>query len=474
MTVHDDLLADLTSAKLIRSNSPTLSFVLFLQPLPLPPLPLLPPLSLLRSTRTPSVAPLPCFTLPTRSALSSLGSTLSSPSSPHPPPQSGLDLELVWQIVYLTILGFVTLIIPFAVFHYDAYDIDSKTAKMVGGGVKQCCRAIRWQFVSLVLATCFLIPMYVLLNKTSIPFTNIQVNVSQISAAGSVPVFGGAACKGGIVCVEEKRKLAMQVTFPVYVMAMMSWVGWFFFVLYAGIGLITFPYDMFMSFTRRPRYMPVQEVLRYKGEVRSDAEKIIGIGQQMQHEMEEKAVGGGGAKKRKMRKADRKTFNQFKQTVYALEMRYEDLKLVTGWEKSPSCGNTLAPWFNLLTGICCIIVSLAWLIHICLYMVPAVPVHPFLNDLLNTFSNIPELGSVFVGLFSFYLLICVVKGNFKFGMRFLLVSIHPMEYGNTLMSSFLVNISLILFACPAVVQFSVAAFKDYARLTDVEGAERYY
>ena len=87
MTVHDDLLADLTSAKLIRSNSPTLSFVLFLQPLPLPPLPLLPPLSLLRSTRTPSVAPLPCFTLPTRSALSSLSSALSSlaPPSPHPP-----------------------------------------------------------------------------------------------------------------------------------------------------------------------------------------------------------------------------------------------------------------------------------------------------------------------------------------------------------------------------------------------------
>jgi len=158
----------------------------------------------------------------------------------------------VWQIVYLTILGFVTLIIPFAVFHYDAYDIDSKTAKMVGGGVRQCCRAIRWQFVSLVLATCFLIPMYVLLNKTSIPFTNIQVNVSQISAAGPVPVFGGAACVGGVACVEEKRKLAMQVTFPVYVMAMMSWVGWFFFVVFGGIGLASLPGELIRNYVDRP------------------------------------------------------------------------------------------------------------------------------------------------------------------------------------------------------------------------------
>ncbi len=34
-----------------------------------------------------------------------------------------------------------------------------------------------------------------------------------------------------------------------------------------------------------------------------------------------------------------------------------------------------------------------------------------------------------VGVFGLYLLMCAAKGNFKFGARFLLISIHPMELG---------------------------------------------
>ena len=34
-----------------------------------------------------------------------------------------------------------------------------------------------------------------------------------------------------------------------------------------------------------------------------------------------------------------------------------------------------------------------------------------------------------MGIFGLYLLMCAAKGNFKFGARFLLISIHPMEMG---------------------------------------------
>lgn len=40
----------------------------------------------------------------------------------------------------------------------------------------------------------------------------------------------------------------------------------------------------------------------------------------------------------------------------------------------------------------------------------------------------PLFGTIAYGIVSFYLLWCVVKGNFKFGLRIpLLMTIHPMK-----------------------------------------------
>jgi LMBR1 domain-containing protein 1 len=38
-------------------------------------------------------------------------------------------------------------------------------------------------------------------------------------------------------------------------------------------------------------------------------------------------------------------------------------------------------------------------------------------------------GTIAYGVFAFYLLLCVIKGNFKFGLRVpFLFEIHPMKY----------------------------------------------
>jgi LMBR1 domain-containing protein 1 len=46
-------------------------------------------------------------------------------------------------------------------------------------------------------------------------------------------------------------------------------------------------------------------------------------------------------------------------------------------------------------------------------------------ELDNFFSL---FGTVMYGLFAFYLLWAVMKGNIKFGLRFLCIAIHPMKY----------------------------------------------
>jgi len=66
-----------------------------------------------------------------------------------------------------------------------------------------------------------------------------------------------------------------------------------------------------------------------------------------------------------------------------------------------------------------------------------------------------------------YLQACVVKGCFKFGVRFFFITLHPMKVNGTYMNSFLFNLGLILLCSLPVVQFSTIAFSDYARFTNV-------
>ena len=42
------------------------------------------------------------------------------------------------------------------------------------------------------------------------------------------------------------------MSFPVYVMALLSFVGWFFFFIFAGVGLSALPIDLLQTYFTRP------------------------------------------------------------------------------------------------------------------------------------------------------------------------------------------------------------------------------
>jgi len=60
-----------------------------------------------------------------------------------------------------------------------------------------------------------------------------------------------------------------------------------------------------------------------------------------------------------------------------------------------------------------------------------------------------------------------IKGNFLLGVGLSFFTLYPIRRGATLMSSFLVNLALVMAAVPAVVQFSATAFGSYAQGTAV-------
>lgn len=168
---------------------------------------------------------------------------------------------------------------------------------------------------------------------------------------------------------------------------------------------------------------------------------------------------------------------QLRASVMILDNEYQLIEI----QKDFNDEWVLKYYLELLAGILCLILSLAWFIHIILYFIAipnGQPIHPFLNNLLIFLveNNVSFLATAFFAMFCLYLLLAAVKGNVKFGLRLLMCwTVHPMKYlknkcrkGETYINSFLFNISLILLCSVSVTQFCAAAFKDYTVMTDID------
>jgi len=77
-------------------------------------------------------------------------------------------------------------------------------------------------------------------------------------------------------CITKNEDLVLNVSFPIYTIGLISFLSWFLFALFGGIGLAAIPLDLIRAFCARPtkqytkqeiedmKYKLVQESLRYK------------------------------------------------------------------------------------------------------------------------------------------------------------------------------------------------------------------
>jgi LMBR1 domain-containing protein 1 len=287
----------------------------------------------------------------------------------------------------------------------------------------------------------------------------------------------------------------IQVTLPIYAVACVSLVGWVFFAMFAGVGLVALPIDLMHTFTDRPTSIDVKNWAAKRNELKERAAKLRAIGEKMEKENFTSV---------KLTRNDQKLFNKFKNAVYLLEKDYEILR-VRKFEKG---GNILYYIGMGILGVIGVFVSLLWVIHTVLFVLMH-NAHPFLNTLLVGLDNVfPLFGTVGFGTFAFYLLwwcvsfllirhsahmpaqphaclhtsvlacsshgassvsVChsTIKGVMKMGIRFAFFTIHPMEPGKTMMNSFLFNVGIILLCEIPVIQFCSSAFSIYARVTSI-------
>ncbi|CAE8586784.1 unnamed protein product [Polarella glacialis] len=371
-----------------------------------------------------------------------------------------LDMEMIWSASFITLAVFLIIIVPGAIFYHEVEGDD--TVKRKRGYV--CCNLCMLIFFSAAVVAI----SFPFLATAALPVVEYDCQAWQDAAA--VPDVSQTCASG------KNAEVSFKVSFDVYLMAALSFVGWFFFAMFGGIGLSAAPLEMILAFVDRPRAIDEVTYRQRRKIVGQAAAILLQRAEDLQQrdgdiqdaksnakQSRWRGSGTGGARKVKTE------YNRFKRDSHLLEEEYDRL-VISKFGKGESIVVSVA---KLLIGILFTILSLAWVFHIILYVLISqlsggTTSILFLNELFAAFEStgVYPLGVAFFALFNLYLLYCVVKGCLKFGMRIVFFfSIHPMRARNTPLNSILFNVEMVLLSSAAVVQLSQTCFADYARLT---------
>ncbi|EGC35822.1 hypothetical protein DICPUDRAFT_54958 [Dictyostelium purpureum] len=393
--------------------------------------------------------------------------------------QGGFPMETLWIVVYIITGCFAIVICPFAMFFYESEEADPGSGSQLGGALKGTI-AIMFVFVALTIL------LYVFFGVAEVPTINVLIRFKikdppldaegkpiNIATSKYAFILGTASTDstvlnafknstkagdgtGYIEYRSNKEFLQFRVSIALFIITMVAFFGWLLFIIFGGIGIVALPFDMIADFKNRPQRIPYDKYLERKKKIGDRSIELLEIGRTIH------ARSPGGI----MSKRDRRNYNRFRQSVFLLEEDYERLKI----SYKRQGGKVILYYAQFIGGFVCLVISLAWLLHIIIYMITQPePFHPFLNSLVMALDDAWSfLGTIVYGLLSFYLLFCVIKGNFKFGLRlFFLFPIHPMRVGGTMMNAFLFNVGLILITSVSVTQFCTMAFSQYTSTTAI-------
>lgn len=343
----------------------------------------------------------------------------------------GVQVNILWQIVYITLAVLVGAIIPFAFFYYENdVDPDEQIESFFD---TQIGMALKYTLVTLVIFVVIFIIMYSLLNKAYIPVLRIAQSPATVYngdasvltfpnlRTGCVNLLSGQAGSTSNICQAGLFYWIIPVSLPLYIIAFLAFVGWWFFTTFVGVGFFALPLDLINAYRTRPTPISTKAYFEQRTVLGQRCKALLELGEKMQSEFDK---GGKGVWQKQQ---DKSTFRAFEKNYFYLKKDYQILYVAHKLKG----GNPLVPIAELILGLISVVLSACWFIHIAIFILPARPYTPFLNDffikLEEGVPSFPLFGVLAFAIFSFYLLWCVVKGNFRLGVRFLFWKIYPME-----------------------------------------------
>ncbi|KAG5184761.1 LMBR1-like membrane protein [Tribonema minus] len=382
-----------------------------------------------------------------------------------------IDMTAAWSALFYLIFIFAFFLIPYTIFFYEEDDTEVLEGKF--NFAKTFIIATKYMLVVAFLVALVVGISFYFLGISDIPVQQYaastihaylyvqQYTTSSFMYCLSTPLTTAQLALAPDVA-STGQEVTLNVTFGLYLMAIMSFVGWFLFAVFAGLGMPGISIDLVRGYQHRPQRLDRAQIAAL--ELRT--KELVEIGTMLKStRSDRKLTRGNYIAKRQAMRAESTEFKRFKQMVYILEEDYQQMVLCKEYSTKY---NPLKPLFWMLVGIVSGCICVLWLIHMVVYMLATPPYALFLNAYFNWFDKwFPLFGAISIGLFAMYLLVAAVKGCFKFGLRLMWFTLHPMKLNETYMNSFLFNVGIILMCVPAVIQFSVQAFSAYLVSADI-------
>lgn len=172
--------------------------------------------------------------------------------------------------------------------------------------------------------------------------------------------------------------------------------------------------DLIRSYINRPKRMDALEYANAQVKIRERVNGLVSDGEELRKDKEEDLTLLSFWERRKKTNEQTASMKKFKRDVYELESDYEILSLA---KKFHSRFGVLFFPLKLMLGVLCSILTALWIAQVALYTLPDDPIHPFLNEYLDLLNFFPLFPIVTVFVFTIYLLVCVIVGNLKFGLK---------------------------------------------------------
>ena len=369
-------------------------------------------------------------------------------------------MDIIWQVTYLIITVFVFVIIPLEIAIYES-DPDWTCKQKLGN-------TFCFFFCEVIVIGLLFLITYFTFNTVHIPVESTKCAAnSTLTSSEEITELNEQKFYSNCEAVQDSE-LKFTVDFLVYAIALLSFISYLLFMLFGGIGLFSFPLDLIYSFCTRPIKIKPGKLEVMKNEIVVTAADLKDLGMQLK-KLEEK-----GHHKKNIFSKDRRNYNNLLKQLKVGVSVVDDQFQIINFQEMANQTSALGYLFQLIGGIFCLILTVLWILQIVFYILIKIdgkPLFTFLNVPLVALAdaNVSFLSIIIFVVLTFYLLIITVKGNFKFGLRIMILgAIHPMKKDKTYMNSILFNVSLVMLTSVSVIQFSIRAFGEYTSLTDAD------
>lgn len=177
-----------------------------------------------------------------------------------------IRMDIFWIIIYIATAVFILFIVPSLTYYYEA-DPDWT-----------CWEKIKYSFwylfATIVVVLLILIVSYAFLSVAEIPVLTNNCSIVHVTSSLDTQALVNYAC------YETSTHLTVDVSFPIYLIGIMSFVSWFLFVIFGGIGLAALPLDFIYDFCTRPKKISSKDLVKLKEKVGIRAKAIKEIANQ--------------------------------------------------------------------------------------------------------------------------------------------------------------------------------------------------